>query len=115
MPNMHSVYVWFLTLLLFSRCDPSSDSSLKENQISKTNCTDQQSSVELIISDMQGKHEARPRGVPDNQEWAFTPRISMGDDPGNWQAMIAWGQFYKPVDGNPATNVRVQIRNIKAY
>jgi hypothetical protein len=71
--------------------------------------------VELIISDMQGPHEARPRGVPDNQEWAFNPRISMGNDPGDWQAMITWGQFYEPVEGNPATNTRVQIRDIKAY
>ena len=74
-----------------------------------------ENTVELLISDMQGPHEARPRGVPDNQEWAFNPRIAMGNDPGDWQAMITWGQFYEPVEGNPATNTRVQIRDIKAY
>ncbi len=29
--------------------------------------------------------------------------------------MMAWGQLYEAATGNPATNTRVQIRNIRAY
>jgi hypothetical protein len=29
--------------------------------------------------------------------------------------MTAWGQLYEAATGNPATNTRVQIRNIRAY
>ena len=102
-------------LLLFSRCEEIE--KLIDLHDDKEEPSEEaiENTVELIISDMIGPHEARPRGVPDDQEWAFNPRISMGNDPGDWQAMIAWGQFYEPVEGNPATNTRVQIRNLKAY
>ena len=78
-------------------------------------CTDTENSVATIVSDMEEPHEARPSGVPESYGWAIEPRVAIGNDPGDWQAMITWGQFYEPTGGNPATNIRVQIRDIKAY
>ncbi len=74
-----------------------------------------ENTLETVISDMQGSHEARPHGVSGDAGWSSGPRVGMGNDPGNWRAMIAWGQVYEPVGKNPATNTRVQIRNIEAY
>jgi hypothetical protein len=39
----------------------------------------------------------------------------MGNDPGTFLAMTAWGQIYEDTSGNPASNSRVQIRNMRAY
>ena len=72
-------------------------------------------SVETIIYDMKPPHEGRPRGVPSNYNWAFAPRVGMGNNPQGFKAMIAWGQLYEAAEGNPATNTRVQIENIQAY
>jgi hypothetical protein len=72
-------------------------------------------SLQMIIADMQPPHEGRPNGVPDSYDWVQGPRIGMGNDPQNFTAMIAWGQVYEDAQGNPATNTRVQIRDIKAY
>ncbi len=72
-------------------------------------------SIGAIIYDMSPPHEGRPRGVPAHYNWASSPRVSMGNNPKNFKAMIAWGQLYEAATGNPATNTRVQIRNIKAY
>ncbi|MEK7767890.1 MAG: right-handed parallel beta-helix repeat-containing protein, partial [bacterium] len=65
---------------------------------------------------MQGAHEARPHGVGDGVDWAKRPRVGMGNAlPPGWTAMTAWGQVYEALDGNPARNVRVHIRNMRAY
>jgi hypothetical protein len=71
--------------------------------------------IETIADDMRLPHEGRPHGVPQSFDWAAGPRLGMGNDPGTFKAMIAWGQLYEDADGNPATNTRVQIRDIKAY
>ncbi len=108
-----SVYGYTLAILLLFACcqkaseQPNAAGSQSEEPIENT--------VDLVIADMIGPHEARPRGVPDHQAWAFSPRVGMGNNPGDWQAMIAWGQLYEPVEGNPATNTRVQISDLKAY
>ena len=39
----------------------------------------------------------------------------MRNNPGNFTAVLAWGQFYEAAEGNPATNTRVEICNIKTY
>ncbi len=71
-------------------------------------------SIATIIDDMQPPHEEMPRGVPKSYDWATKPRVGSN----NWKqfkAMTAWGQLYEAHQGNPATNTRVQIKNIKAY
>jgi hypothetical protein len=72
-------------------------------------------SIETIVGDMRLPHEGRPHGVPRSFDWAAGPRMGMGNDPGAFKAMVAWGQLYEDARGNPATNTRVQIRDIKAY
>ncbi|MBE9169533.1 hypothetical protein IQ238_19055 [Pleurocapsales cyanobacterium LEGE 06147] len=64
---------------------------------------------------MTSPHEGMPHGVPTSYDWAYGPRLSMGNNPKNFQAMIAWGHLYEDSKGNPATNSRVQIKHIKAY
>jgi hypothetical protein len=72
-------------------------------------------SIKEILYDMNPPHESSPHGVPATYNWASGPRISMGNYPKDFKAMIAWGQLYEAATGNPATSTRVQIRNIKAY
>lgn len=72
-------------------------------------------SVVTIIDDMKSPHADPPHGVPKHYSWAKGPNIGMGNNPNNFKAMVAWGQLYEAEKGNPATNTRVQIRNIKAY
>jgi hypothetical protein len=38
-----------------------------------------------------------------------------GGDVGTMRAALPWGQVYETVAGNPATNTRVQLRNLKLY
>ncbi|MEA5622621.1 hypothetical protein [Nostoc sp. UHCC 0251] len=63
---------------------------------------------------MQPPHEGIPHGIPLHRSWATGPRLG-STDPGTFTAMTAWGQLYEAAEGNPATNTRVQIKNIKAY
>lgn len=72
-------------------------------------------SIQTIINDMKGPHQAMPHGVPKHYDWATAPNIGMGNNPKNFKAAIAWGQVYESAQGNPAKNSRVQIRNLKAY
>ena len=61
-------------------------------------------------------HEARPHGVPTSYDWSQKPREGFGINmPSNWSATIAWGQVYEAIEGNPATNTRVQLRNMQMY
>jgi Right handed beta helix region len=67
-------------------------------------------------NNMTLRHEARPHGVPDYYDWADKPRLGYGNEPPKtWSAITAWGQVYEPVQGNPATNTRVQIKNIQSW
>lgn len=77
--------------------------------------TDIPNSIEIIINDMKLPHEGRPHGVPTSYDWALRPRLGMGNNPGTFRAMVAWGQVFEDLNGNPAANTRVQIRDIKAY
>lgn len=69
--------------------------------------------LQTVINDMRLPHEARPRGV--FHDWARGPRMGKGNDPGGFAAFHAWGHVYEAADGSGAQNVRVQIRNIRAY
>lgn len=72
-------------------------------------------SIATIIYDITPPHEEIPHGVSTELSWASKPRVGMGNNPENFKAMTAWGQLYEDSLGNPATNSRVQIKNIQAY
>jgi hypothetical protein len=72
-------------------------------------------SIATIIYDMTPPHEGKINGIPTSVDWVLRPRVGMGNDSEGFKAMAAWGQLYESAAGNPATNSRVQIKNIKAY
>ena len=72
-------------------------------------------SIETIIYDMTSTHEGTPNGLPLDLHWVREPRVGMGHEPKGFEAMTAWGQLYEAAEGNPATNTRVQIKNVRAY
>ena len=72
-------------------------------------------SLQTILDDMKLAHEGNPHGVPLGYDWAQRPRVGMGTNPGDFEAAIAWGQIYEDRNGNPATNTRVQVRNMQMY
>lgn len=72
--------------------------------------------LQEIINDMKLPHEGNPHGVPSSYNWARSPRVGMGINmPEGWNAATAWGQVYEAAEGNPATNTRVQLRNMRMY
>ena len=72
-------------------------------------------SMATIGDDMNLPHAGRPRGVPDHYNWVLKPRVGAGNNPKGFTALTAWGQVYEDATGNPATNTRVQIRNLKTF
>jgi hypothetical protein len=74
-----------------------------------------QTTLEEIVNDMTLPHEGRPHGVPDSYNWAIKPRAGAVEPPADWTAGIAWGQLYEWINGNPATNTRVQIKYLELH
>jgi hypothetical protein len=73
-------------------------------------------SVALIADDMRLPHEGRPSGLPESYDWSAGPRIGYGNEPpADFSAFIAWGQVYEDAEGNPASNTRVELRDMEAY
>ncbi len=72
-------------------------------------------SVQTIINDMTLNHEGIPHGVGIGVDWREKPRVGWGADPHGFTAFTAWGQVYEDVNGNPARNTRVQLRNMESY
>lgn len=72
-------------------------------------------SISLIHSDMTQPHEGQPHGVPESYNWSQQPRLGMGNDPGEFKAITAWGQLYLDAQGSPASNARVHLRQIETY
>jgi hypothetical protein len=68
-----------------------------------------------IAGDMQGKNEGYPHGVPLSYDWANGPVVTMGNNSNGWQAITSWGLVYEAAEGNPATNTRVNIRDMQTY
>src|ERR1700722_20412068 len=68
-----------------------------------------------IASDMIGTSEGLPHGVPLSYDWASGPVVEMGNNANGQQAMTGWGVVYEASQGNPATNTRVNIRNVQSY
>lgn len=76
--------------------------------------------LNTIIGDMHKPHEAKPEGVPRSYKWYRGPTVHHLDQVSpdvldRFHAIVAWGQVYAAAQGNPAKNVRVEVRNIKAY
>lgn len=68
-----------------------------------------------ISGDMTGSNEGHPHGVPLSWDWANGPAMSQGNNPEGQQAMTTWGVVYEAAQGNPASNTRVNIRNVQAW
>lgn len=93
---------------LFSCSKPSSDTIIPTPTIPVN-------SIEEVISDMQGLHEATPLGVPVSFTWQAGPRVGLGNNPGTFKAVQPGGQIFETSSGNTSTNTRVELRNLKAY
>ncbi len=74
-----------------------------------------QTNLEELITDMTEAHEGRPHGVPLSVDWSVAPRYGAESPPDTWDAAITWGQLYEWIEGNPALNTRVQIRDLEMY
>ena len=74
-----------------------------------------QTTLEEIINDMLLKHEGLPHGVPSGYDWQSKPRKGAAEPKAGWTAAIAWGQVYEWAGGNPATNTRIQIKDLAFY
>lgn len=74
-----------------------------------------QTTLDEIITDISLPHEGRPHGVPLSYNWSQKPRVGAQQPPAGWNSAIAWGQLYEWTGGNPATNTRVQIKNLAMY
>ncbi|MFN8205932.1 MAG: T9SS type A sorting domain-containing protein [Bacteroidales bacterium] len=74
-----------------------------------------QTTLDEIVNDMTLPHEGRPHGVPDSYNWSKNPRAGAVEPPADWTAGIAWGQLYEWINGNPATNTRVQIKYLELH
>jgi hypothetical protein len=68
-----------------------------------------------ISGDMSGANEGHPHGVPLSWDWANGSAIEEGNNSEGQQAMTAWGVVYEGAEGNPASNTRVNIRNMRAW
>lgn len=65
---------------------------------------------QLFIDDMSVPNAVRPAGI--DSGWARKPQVGLGNVmPEGWDHAIMCGQIYAGRPGNPATNVRVQIRD----
>ncbi len=71
--------------------------------------------ISTIIYDMIPPHEGMPHGVSKSVNWASGPIVDTERNVQGYKAMTAWGQLYESATGNPATNSRVQIKNMRAY
>ena len=107
----HSILLLFFFSILFFSCD--------EDNIHFTepiiDLPDEANSVSIVINDMQNSHEGIPHGVPTSYDWQSSPVIHHALPPEGFNAITNWGQFYEEKHGNPSTNTRVQIRNLKTY
>lgn len=74
-----------------------------------------QTTLDEIINDMILPHEGLPHGVPSGYDWQAKPRKGAAEPKAGWTAAIAWGQVYEWAGGNPATNTRIQIKDLAFF
>jgi hypothetical protein len=74
-------------------------------------------SIDLVVSDMKGEHQARLDAVSPDCTWCLRPRLNYGNDPsrGHYSVFQFWGIVYLEAGTEIPDNVRVEIRNIRAY
>src|SRR6478609_6057680 len=74
-------------------------------------------SIDVGVSDMQGNHQARLDAVSPDCSWCLRPRINYGNNPnrGHYSVFQFWGIVYLEEGQQIPDNVRVEIRNIRAY
>jgi hypothetical protein len=66
---------------------------------------------------MKGAHEGRLAGVGPYCNWQYKPRLNFGNDPnrGHYSRFQFWGIVYSEAGSKLPQNVRIQIRNPRAY
>jgi hypothetical protein len=69
--------------------------------------------IQEAIDDQTCTPEGRPHGVP--YGWATCPLMALGNNAEGYDQIIAWGQLYESLEGNPATNSGVELRNLRLY
>jgi hypothetical protein len=68
----------------------------------------------LFIDDMTIANTVLPMGIEGG--WGRKPRVGIGNVmPEGWNHTMMWGQIYAGRPGNPALNVRVQIRDCAVW
>jgi len=72
-----------------------------------------QTTLDEIINDMKLPGEGLPHGI--DVDWSTKPRVGAQTPPAGWDAAIAWGQLYEWIDGNPAVNTRVQLKDLELH
>lgn len=74
--------------------------------------------VEAIIADSFGNHDAVPRGVPDGYSWKYSsennPNVSYTGYTA-FGAVNTWGQVFTPATGSANYNVRLQCRDPRVW
>jgi len=102
---------------LFFVTQPVNAAKLKNEIDSSSLSSTNKNSVELIISDMHGFHEGLLDNVRLTSNWRFRPRLNYGNDPkrGNFSRFQFWGIVYQEAGSKLPQNVRVEIRNPRAY
>lgn len=71
--------------------------------------------IALLGTDMTGKHEQMPHGVPTSYSWSYEPIIQAGNKPGANPYGNPWGQLYTVSDGNTQPDALVEIRDMQAW
>lgn len=75
-------------------------------------------SIQTVIDDMNNVSEGRPHGVPWVWGKGAFPYVENWNNAvnanGTMDAITMWGQVYEALEGNPATNTLVELRNARS-
>jgi len=73
--------------------------------------------AQFLYDEMHLAHEGYPHGVPSSYNWYASSLLKNAVDEYSegFKAWTGWGQVYEAEEGNPATNVRVELKNYQAY
>jgi hypothetical protein len=112
-------FFYFIVLIFLFSCSKNEDqqATTKENVVSKEEVVESTeiNTIQTVIDDSFLPHEGKLKGVPDHYAWAFVPTTGPSFPDEKYNAFTAWGQLYEDASGNPATNTRVQIKNIESW